>query len=144
MQKIFEEFMKRVQEEQQARQQRGPGNSSQFHQSSQSHARGRHGDPYSFSQAEDWQEAERRGREQQTKASFKEQFERSKRAEAQERYQEFLRMERENEQAKARSRQATEDLANKAYDSFVAGKAEAERSGLVRGVIKGLQQFFKK
>lgn len=139
MNRIFEEFMKRVQEEQRARQERPPGGFSQYSRSnSQSEGRGWADGRPGSGQPGDWFDSER------SRGSFQEQFERAKRAEAQQRQEEFARMERESEAAQARRRQQAEAVANKAYDSFVKGRAEAEKSGLLSGVLTGLKEFFKK
>ena len=146
MNKIFEEFMKRVNEEQRARQERASGGFSQFSRSSsRQQGRGPQEDRYSYSRADTWdQEEPESPRREKGGQSFNEQFERAKRAEAEQRYEEYMRMERESEEAEARRKKKMEEVVNKAYDSIVKGKTEAEKSGLISGVITGLKEFFKK
>ena len=136
MDKIFQEFMRRAAEEELLRKSRGDA-------SGQKQGWGQAGfreGSFERDQRSGWGGESEDGGQQR----YRQQFERAKQQEAQQRYEEYLRMERERKLEEEERFRRVQDVKRRVVDSVYKGKEEAEKGGIIKGVISAFKEFFKK
>lgn len=136
---MFQEFIRRAQEEERLRNQTyyNRKRQNQYQQSDFSGRTGRDGehfgDFFGFG-----------GPNQNRTGNYQKDYERAKAEERRQRAEEYERVQREQEERSQQAMKDFQDTLQKAGKSFEKGKRVAEKEGIIQGVISGVKDFFKK
>lgn len=138
MEKMFEEFVRRAQEEERLRNQ-AYYQRQQQNQAYQNQFFGR------GASGQEWFDngAGYAGPNANRTGNYQKDYERAKAEERRQRAEEYERAQREQQERAQQTLRDFQDTLEKVGRSYTKGREVAEKDGLIRGVISGVKDFFK-